>query len=68
MHPIVVEVTKHVPVFELILFVSLAAILIPAHHRIEQLLIEKLTQKHRNRGIGPLHMKKTKIKIQKPTE
>jgi hypothetical protein len=57
-----------VPVLELCIFVCLAAILIPAHHRIEHWMIDKLTQKHHNRGIGSLNFKRAKIKIQKPNE
>jgi tetratricopeptide (TPR) repeat protein len=68
LHPVVVEFTNHVPVLELCIFVCLAAILIPAHHRIEHWMIDKLTQKHHNRGIGSLNFKRAKIKIQKPND
>lgn len=42
LHPYVVEITHHTPVLEILIFVVIAAILIPAHHRMEHWLIEKL--------------------------
>jgi len=42
LHPYVLEITHHTPVLEIMIFVAIAAILIPAHHRIEHWLIEKL--------------------------
>ena len=45
LHPYVVELTHHTPVLEILIFVSIAAILIPAHHRIEHWLIKKLIHK-----------------------
>ncbi len=43
LHPIVVSITHHTPLLELLIFVAIASLLIPAHHRIEHWLIEKLT-------------------------
>lgn len=45
LHPYVKEITHHTPVYEILIFVSLAAILIPAHHRIEHWFINKLVSK-----------------------
>lgn len=42
LHPYVVEITHHTPVLEILIFVVIAAILIPAHHRMEHWLIERL--------------------------
>lgn len=42
LHPYVLEITHHTPVLEILIFVVIAAILIPAHHRMEHWLIEKL--------------------------
>lgn len=42
LHPKVQELTHHTPVLEIIVFVLLASILIPAHHKIEHWVIEKL--------------------------
>ena len=44
LHPYVLEMTHHTPVLEIFIFVVIAAILIPAHHRIEHWLIERLMQ------------------------
>jgi hypothetical protein len=42
LHPTVASLTNHTPVYEIMIFVGLAAILIPAHHRLEHWLIHKL--------------------------
>ncbi|MGH2553916.1 MAG: tetratricopeptide repeat protein, partial [Chitinophagaceae bacterium] len=42
LHPTVATLTNHTPVYEILIFVSIAAILIPAHHRLEHWLIHKL--------------------------
>ena len=43
LHPFVADLTNHVPVVELMIFVIIAAGLIPLHHRLEHLLVRKLT-------------------------
>lgn len=45
LHPFVLEITNHTPVFEIIIFVCIAAILVPAHHKIQNWLIERITHK-----------------------
>ena len=64
LHPYVLELTHHTPVYEILIFVAIAAILIPAHHRLEHWLIHKLTghktQPEKNRIL--LTIKKLKIK------
>ena len=45
LHPLVAEFTHHIPVFELLIFVALAALLIPAHHKLEHFLLKKLTKR-----------------------
>ena len=42
LHPKVAEFTHHTPVFEILIFVGIAAILIPLHHKAEHWLIHKL--------------------------
>jgi tetratricopeptide (TPR) repeat protein len=42
LHPRVAEFTHHTPVFEILIFVAVAAILIPLHHKAEHWLIHKL--------------------------
>lgn len=42
LHPTVAGLTHHNPIFEIIIFVGLAAVLIPLHHKLEHWLINKL--------------------------
>jgi tetratricopeptide (TPR) repeat protein len=42
LHPTVAKLTNHTPVFEILIFVAIAAILIPAHHRLEHWMIHRL--------------------------
>lgn len=42
LHPTVARLTNHSPILEILIFVVIAAILIPAHHRLEHWLIHKL--------------------------
>lgn len=62
LHPTVAELTNHTPVIEMLIFVSIAAILIPGHHRFEAWLLEKLTHKK-----GAIKMKKVKFKAKDPS-
>ncbi|RYY70622.1 MAG: hypothetical protein EOO13_06000 [Chitinophagaceae bacterium] len=62
LHPRVVEFTHHTPFYELLIFVGVAALLIPAHHRIEHWLIAKLTVKN---VVGGLTIKKQRMRIKK---
>ena len=66
-HPFVLTITNHTPIFELMIFVSIAALLIPTHHRVEFWLINKLTVHHHNtRSEEKIHIKQTHIKVKKP--
>ncbi|MEO7313497.1 MAG: tetratricopeptide repeat protein [Chitinophagaceae bacterium] len=47
LHPYVVQLSHHVVVIELLIFVCIAAVIIPTHHRIEHWLTSKLTA-HKN--------------------
>lgn len=61
LHPYVVELTNHTPVYEMLIFVSIAAILIPLHHRVENLLIKWLTKNRPLYAGNRLQIKKTRI-------
>lgn len=61
LHPYVLELTHHTPVFEMLIFVSIAAILIPAHHRVENLLIHWLTKNRPLYAGYKIKMKTNKI-------
>jgi tetratricopeptide (TPR) repeat protein len=49
LHPWVVEETGHSPVYEIFIFVAIAAIISPTHHRIEAWLINRLNTRHQRR-------------------
>jgi hypothetical protein len=66
LHPTVKEFTHHTPIYEIMIFVAIAAILIPTHHRIEHWLIEKLLR-NREQLAGDekkIRIKQSKIKLQ----
>lgn len=46
LHPAVARLTNHSPLLEILIFVVLAAILIPTHHRLEHWMIHKLSRHH----------------------
>jgi len=55
LHPTVARLTHHTPIYEILIFVILAAILIPLHHRLEHWLIHKLI--HHRHGNKTKNMK-----------
>lgn len=64
LHPTVKEITHHTPVLEMLIFVAIASILIPLHHRVEHWLIEKLVQiRERTGGEKKIRIKSTRIKL-----
>jgi len=49
LHPSVARFTNHTPIYEILIFVAIASILIPLHHRLEHWLIQKLLHyRHRH--------------------
>jgi len=50
LHPTVAGFTGHKPIFEIMIFVGVAAILIPLHHRAEHWLVDRLIQHRVFRG------------------
>ena len=57
LHPTVARLTHHTPIFEILIFVAMAAVLIPLHHRLEHWLIHKLIhhrhgQQAKNTNVG----------------
>ena len=65
LHPYVLEFTAHTPVYEMLIFVTLAAILIPTHHRVERWLIEKLVRRNAGLTHKKISLRTVKIKIKK---
>ncbi len=53
LHPTVAAITHHNPIYEILIFVGLAALLIPAHHKLEHWMIHKLTQNREKRKRSP---------------
>ena len=45
-HPFIAEVTNHSPVIEIIILVCIAAVVVPAHHKIESWFIKRLALIH----------------------
>ena len=66
LHPVVADFTHHTPVLELLIFVCIAALLIPTHHRVEHWLLEKLTNAHAKPKELSLKIKQSKLKIKNP--
>ncbi len=58
LHPTVAKLTNYTPVYEMLIFVAIATILIPGHHRLENWLIKKLTQRN-----GSIRLRKVKFKV-----
>lgn len=51
LHPTIANLTHHTPVLEILIFVAIASVLIPVHHRLEHWLINKLLH-HRHGQIS----------------
>jgi tetratricopeptide (TPR) repeat protein len=77
LHPFVSDLTNHTPVYEILIFVMLAAFLIPAHHRMEHWFIQRITNRlhhpvepHENKDIqmikNMVHHVKNKRRPKKP--
>jgi tetratricopeptide (TPR) repeat protein len=55
LHPTVARLTNHTPVYEILVFVAFAALLIPAHHRLEHWMIHKLIHnRNRRKAVAPV--------------
>lgn len=52
LHPFIVHKTNHTPVYEIIIFVAIAAVLSPLHHKIEKWLVERLSHIHNKHSIN----------------
>lgn len=45
-HPVVSSKTGHSPVYEILIFVAIAAIISPSHHRIQHWVVDTFTKRH----------------------
>jgi len=68
LHPYVADITGHTPLFELLIFVCIAAVIIRAHHRIEEWFINKLLHSKRRWAEGYFPTRRIKIKMRNPPE
>ena len=59
LHPTVAALTNHTPVYEILIFVAIAAVLIPAHHRLEHWLIHRLVHHRIHHSNQDENQKKT---------
>jgi tetratricopeptide (TPR) repeat protein len=64
MHPAVSDLTNHSPVLEIIIFVAVAAIITPAHHKIQEWMVHHLTKHHHK---DKFQIVTKKIKEKKPS-
>ena len=51
LHPAVANLTHHTPVLEILIFVGVAALVIPLHHKLEHWLIHKLSHWHQKHTV-----------------
>lgn len=47
LHPLIVKITHHIPIYQLMIFAVIASVLTPLHHRMENWLMKILTKKER---------------------
>ena len=63
LHPVIANFTHYIPILELLIFVSIAALLVPAHHRLEHILITRLTK--RKEDDKPIEITTKKMSLKK---
>jgi tetratricopeptide (TPR) repeat protein len=52
LHPVVVKMAGHSPVYEFMIFITIAAIISPSHHKVADWTLHKLTRRHHNKLIA----------------
>jgi tetratricopeptide (TPR) repeat protein len=60
LHPIVQHITHHTPILEILIFVAIAGLLIPLHHRLEHWMIEMLVRRVQGNDIPHAEIKDEK--------
>lgn len=53
-HPYITKWTHHIPVFMLLILVSVASILVPAHHKLQKWVNKKLTHKNTTQPVSKI--------------
>lgn len=49
LHPVVVKTAGHSPIYEFMIFIAIAAIISPSHHKVAAWLMHKLTRRHHSK-------------------
>jgi tetratricopeptide (TPR) repeat protein len=49
LHPVVVKTAGHSPIYEFMIFIAIAAIISPSHHKVAAWLMHKLTKRHHSK-------------------
>lgn len=57
-HPFIIKFTNHIPIFMLLILVGIASILVPAHHKLQKWVKEKLTHKNKTQPVLKIYSTK----------
>lgn len=68
LHPFVIRITGHRPFLEILIFVAVAAVLIPLHHKMEHWMIHNLTKARQRENSIKIKKKKLSVKVSKDTD
>ncbi|MEO6550092.1 MAG: tetratricopeptide repeat protein [Ferruginibacter sp.] len=68
LHPFIAEKSHHSPLIEIIVFVAIAAIITPSHHRIQHWLINKLTELNYLKHHKPVPVQEEKVNAGEPVD
>lgn len=63
-HPFVAEITHHSPVWEILILVCVAALVVPAHHKIEHWFIQRLSSIHEKHKAKPTPIDENKEEVE----
>ncbi len=58
LHPVVVNAAGHSPIYEIMIFIALAAIISPSHHKMQHWMLGKLTKRHHSKLTAAKTLKK----------
>ncbi len=62
LHPFVAELTHHTPILEILIFVAVAALLIPMHHRLEHALLHWLVKNRKASTSDEINLKVSQLR------
>jgi tetratricopeptide (TPR) repeat protein len=58
-HPVVISKAGHSPIYEILIFVAIAAIISPSHHRVQTWLVDILKRRHHSKRTAAKPAKRT---------